>query len=172
MNYTFVSGIHGAGKTTLLQALSGVLPIKCFSISDLIRQGGNVIQQEDKFTKGIDTNQSIWKESLNRLELEANDKVVLDGHFALLNEQGLICPLPNNTFEGTNMEKIVVVTEKPEVIQKRLEDRDGSKWKLDLLKDFQKKEIEEAHKFAEDKNIPIFVYNSKEQMQELADFIG
>ncbi|EGQ0189046.1 AAA family ATPase, partial [Listeria monocytogenes] len=59
MNYTLVSGIHGVGKSTLLKKIAEVKFIRHYSISDLIRQGGQKILTNEKHTKNVNLNQEI-----------------------------------------------------------------------------------------------------------------
>ncbi|EGO7887766.1 AAA family ATPase, partial [Enterococcus faecalis] len=49
-DYIFLSGIHGVGKTTLADRINEVYPIYKKSVSDLIRNAGKRIEENDKST--------------------------------------------------------------------------------------------------------------------------
>lgn len=172
MEFTLLVGIHGVGKTTLTKKLKKLLTITSLSISDLIRKSGNNIQTNDKLTKGINQNQELWEEELIKIPFDEEEIVFLDGHFTLLNQEGDIIKLPFSTFDGINLNKIILKIEEPKVIQERLENRDHKEWDVKLITDFQNSEIERAQEFSKLKNIPIFVYESNSQMSDLEDFIS
>lgn len=165
-------GIHGVGKTTLTDTLKNKLSITSIAISDLIRKSGNNIRTNEKFTKGINQNQEVWKEELIKMSFDKGETVFLDGHFTLLNQEGEIIKLPFSTFDGLNLNKIILKIENPEVIQERLERRDQKEWDVKLITDFQNSEIERVREFSKLKNIPIFVYENNSQMSDLEDFIN
>ena len=62
LHYTLLIGVHGVGKTTLLNNLKEDIKLTAFSISDLIRQAGNNIKSNDKFTRNVMNNQELWKQ--------------------------------------------------------------------------------------------------------------
>lgn len=171
MKYIFVSGIHGVGKTTLLNELSQKVKMKSYSVSDLIRLGGEQINKEDKHTKHIRANQDIWKDMLKRMTLKGDYFLFLDGHFVLLDHEGKMCVLPDDTFTDTGMKKIVVIIADPNIIKERLQKRDNAQWDTDVLTDFQSKEIEAAQNYAKKNRIPIFIYKSVEDLDGLERFI-
>ncbi len=47
----------------------------------------------DKFVSGIDDNQAILLDAINKLQ-QADEEFILDGHFCLLNEDGVITRIP------------------------------------------------------------------------------
>ncbi|WP_161898703.1 ATP-binding protein [Candidatus Enterococcus leclercqii] len=172
LNYIFLSGIHGVGKSTLLRRIKEIIPIDYSSVSDLIRQAGENIDSRDKYTKKISENQNLWKKELKKLSVPPENLLVLDGHFALINKKGEITILPSDTFSETEMTKIILKKEIPTIIQQRLLDRDGILWDIEQLTAFQDVEEREAKKFASDKSLPLFVYESDDQFHKLLDFIG
>ncbi|HAO5978224.1 TPA: AAA family ATPase, partial [Listeria monocytogenes] len=120
MNYTLVSGIHGVGKSTLLKKITEVKSIRHYSISDLIRQGGQKILTNEKHTKNVNSNQEIWKNILKNLTINYNEQIFLDGHFVLLDDNGNLISLPEKTFEDIKIKSIIVVTASVNIIQERL----------------------------------------------------
>lgn len=171
MHYTLLIGVHGVGKTTLLNNLKEDIKLTAFSISDLIRQAGNNIKSNDKFTRNVMNNQELWKQELKEYNFNEDDIVVLDGHFTLLNTNQEIVELPFSTFDNLPIDKICLKLESPSIIQKRLEKRDKQNWNKKLISDFQDRERERALEFSNLKNIPIFIYNSDTQLNGLKQFI-
>ncbi|MBC1248529.1 AAA family ATPase [Listeria welshimeri] len=172
MKYTLVSGIHGVGKSTLLKKIAEVKSIRHYSISDLIRKGGQKILTNEKKTKNVNLNQEIWKNILKNLTINYDELIFLDGHFVLLDDSGNLLSLPEKTFEDFKIKSIIVVTAAVDVIQERLRVRDGTEWSFELLSQFQTKEVKEAIKFAKKNQIPIYIYESDDQFNKLLNFIN
>jgi len=170
MEYIFLSGIHGVGKSTLATELKSSLDIKAISVSDLIRQSGQSLDKADKKTGNISQNQELWKNELNNLNL-GTSKLLLDGHFCLLDKEKKIIPLPFSTFEGTNMVKIILLKNKPEVIRNRLLERDKADYSIELLQKFQECEMKQAKEYAIENGINLFIYDEKQPLSELLHFI-
>ena len=89
----FVSGIHGVGKTYFCNMVKDELGIKNYSASQLIagRRGKGFLV--DKFVSDIDDNQAILLDAINELR-QADEEFILDGHFCLSNEDGVIARIP------------------------------------------------------------------------------
>ncbi|WP_264647975.1 ATP-binding protein [Bacillus thuringiensis] len=170
MEYIFLSGIHGVGKSTLVTKLQKEIEIKSFSVSDLIRKAGNNINISDKNTNGISRNQELWKTELNKIEQDGFI-LLLDGHFCLLDSDSNVTMLPFSTFEDTNMIKIILIKNKPQVIRERLLKRDNNEYSIDLLEEFQNSEIRQAIKYSEERHIELFIYDETEPFQELINFV-
>ena len=171
MEYIFLSGVHGVGKSTLLTKISKDKNIVTESVSDLIRQAGNEIKSNNKLTKNISNNQHLWKQELNKIVLSDDKKLILDGHFCLLNTDGEVVVLSDDTFEGTKINKIILKKEEPEIIRQRLESRDNTIWKLETIKLLQDLEEKRAIFFSEKNNIPLFIFDNDELYRNLLEFI-
>lgn len=171
MEYIFLSGVHGVGKSTLLKRISKDKSIMVESVSNLIRHAGNEIKKDHKLTKDISNNQNLWKQELNKIILLEGKKLILDGHFCLLNTEGKAVVLPDDTFEGTKMSKVILKKEKPEIIKQRLENRDDTIWKLETINLLQELEERRAIFFSEKNSIPLFIFDADELYQDLLEFI-
>ncbi|MGR5862820.1 ATP-binding protein [Bacillus pacificus] len=171
VEYIFLSGIHGVGKSTLVKKLQNDMDLEAFSVSDLIRKAGNDIEISQKSTGNISSNQEMWKSELNNLEL-TDSKLVLDGHFCLLNSKNEIKPLDFETFKGTNMSKIIFMKNSPQVIKERLFKRDRIQYSIELLADFQEFEMCQAIKYSQENDIELFMYDEIEPYSELIRFIN
>lgn len=172
LEYILLVGIHGAGKTTLLDNLKDDINFTALSISDLIRQAGNQIQSNDKFTKNIASNQELWKQELVCHPFQESELVILDGHFTLLDSLGQIVELPYSTFDDLKITGIILKLEDPYTIQKRLMKRDDNHWDTDLISSFQEKEKMRVNEFSQLKHIPLFIYDNDSKLNELKDFLS
>ncbi|MEH7623891.1 ATP-binding protein [Bacillus thuringiensis] len=170
MEYIFLSGIHGVGKSTLAAQLEKEINIKTFSVSDLIRKAGNNISTSIKSTENISSNQDLWKVELNKLNI-GDSKLLLDGHFCLLNKNRNINSLPLSTFKDTCMKKIICIEAEPQIIRERLLKRDKNEYSVALLSEFQNCELQQATRYSSENNISLFVYNEKKPFSELINFI-
>ena len=86
--------------------------------------------------------------------IEFDRKYVLDGHFCLLDKDGEVKRVPFETFRAINPSGIVVLTDSPSLIVKRLSERDNTKYTTSLIDSFQKEEIEYAKEVASILSIP------------------
>lgn len=171
MSYILLVGIHGVGKTTLMNKLKESIDLTALSISDLIRQAGNDIKREEKYTTNIQNNQYLWKEKLKEYSFLKDELVVLDGHFTLLDKNGEIVELPFETFDGIDVRKIVLKRELSSVIKDRLENRDKTLWNIDFIDNFQETEPKRAQQFSVEKNIPLLEINDGVQIEEVLGFL-
>ena len=171
MHYALLVGVHGVGKTTLLNNLRDDIQFTALSISDLIRQAGNEIRLNNKFTGNIANNQELWKQELATYPFQKDEIVILDGHFTLLDSLGQIIELPYSTFDGLKINRIILKIEDPSIIQKRLMKRDNSHWDKDLIDSFQAKEQRRVIEFAQLEKIPLFLYDNDSKLEELKQFL-
>lgn len=155
--YILLTGIHGVGKSSLAKTLNEYLRLDVYTISDLIRKAGKRIDSTNKNTADVQANQLLWRKELNNIKNESG-VLVLDGHFCLLDNKQSIIILPEDTFLGTSLKKIVLITLEPSIIKNRLLNRDGIDYPLELLNEFQQCEIKSAINFSRKHNIPLFRY--------------
>lgn len=89
----FVSGIHGVGKTYFCNMVKDKLGINNYSASQLIAGRREKGFSADKFVSDIDDNQVLLLNAINELR-QTGEEFILDGHFCLLNEEGVITRIP------------------------------------------------------------------------------
>lgn len=171
LHYALLVGVHGVGKTTLLNNLRDDIQFTALSISDLIRQAGNEIRLNNKFTGNIANNQELWKQELATYPFQKDEIVILDGHFTLLDSLGQIIELPYSTFDGLKINRIILKIEDPSIIQKRLMKRNNNHWDKDLIDSFQAKEQRRVIEFAQLEKIPLFLYDNDSKLEELKQFL-
>ena len=171
MGYIFMTGIHGVGKTTLIRKLQKEIKLSAYSVSDLIRSAGNNIDTSEKNTGNISGNQELWKKQLLDINVENNAQLLLDGHCCLLDKNGNIYEIPQDTFKDTDLNKIILIKNNPEVIVGNLWKRDNKEYEVEFIKKFQKCEEECAIKLRETYHVPLFVYDNINKYGNLKKFI-
>lgn len=166
----FIGGIHGVGKTHLCNKICEEMDTPHFSASQLIRKQ----KEEDmKLTKNV----VDIKGKQDALILAIDNYVaeiptfLLDGHFCILNRQGQIEKIPQNTFERMNVSCFLVLIDEPRKIQERLKQRDEIDYSIEMLDLFQSEEISYAKQLAESLNSPLFVYKNGADQDGLYQFI-
>lgn len=159
----FIAGIHGVGKTTMCQAYSEKHPCIHKSASQLIKEAkSTAIETNSKKVKDIDGNQQILIESVNKIRQSGND-LLLDGHFAILNSENKPIALEPNIFYDLGINAVIVISDDPESITKRLESRDDKSSKAIDVTQFQNLEISRAKEVANELNLPLFEIKAFDQ---------
>ncbi|MBY6825656.1 ATP-binding protein, partial [Clostridium botulinum] len=143
-NIIFVGGIHGVGKTTLCNHMSKKIKLENYSSSDLIKNLNSKRIRTDKKVDDIDKNQNVLIRAVREYLLDSKKDYILDGHFCLINNENDIEEIPIETFRKLNLKVIIVITDNPKNIMKKLQFRDDKKYSLDFIDFFQKKEVEYA----------------------------
>jgi adenylate kinase len=141
-NIIFIGGIHGVGKGTLCKKVADELNMVHLTASDVLKWSDFTEDPTNKRVKDIKSTQDRLLENLDRI-IQPQKTYLLDGHFCLQNNEGVIEKVPDDIFIGINPIKIVLVTEEPEEIGRRLFQRDGKEYDVNLLKQMQ--EIEKEH---------------------------
>lgn len=158
----FVAGIHGVGKSTLCRGVIDPIGIKHFTASEIIKKYRQEhLENKTKYAANIDANQIILIEGLQR---ESTDEpvVVLDGHFALLNQQGEIVAIDTTVFGQLSLSAIVVIVDDPIKIDDRLLKRDGKGYGADRLLKMQEIELQQAKEVAQMLDVPLLTIDFRD----------
>ncbi len=147
----FVCGIHGAGKTQYCMSLSREQGRECFSASKLILKKGKENFHQKK-VDNIRLNQSFLIDEVEAIRNTGID-FILDGHLCLLNSKGKIELISKEVINALKIDLLIVLVDKPSVIQERIKQRDGIIWSEQFIKLFQEKEMKYAKKLAMDLDI-------------------
>lgn len=123
----FVGGIHGTGKSFFAARRAIDLGIDHVSASDII-YNQRVIS---KRVEDINRNQNALVEGFYTLP---KGKYILDGHYTLLDRNSDIKRVPINVFSMLRPKKMILLVSDIEKIYRRLIDRDGIEYSLDILK--------------------------------------
>lgn len=166
----FVGGIHGVGKTELCRIISQHLHMDHVSASDLIRNAGRMVNNNQKRVDKIAENQDFLLSGLNAYK-SCSSALLLDGHFCLIDKQGNIQPIPQTTFDNIAPKAVLVLIDEAETIRERLKIRDGISYSLDLIANFQEYEINHASQVCKNLNIPCLTRKPNTSMDEVLVFI-
>ena len=166
----FISGVHGVGKSYFCDLLKDRLGVVSYSASKLIADKKNAGFSPDKLVADIDENQLYLLEAIRELR-ESGDEFLLDGHFCLLNKEGAITRIPLDTFTSLAPDAIVLLTEDPDIIAKRRQDRDGIQHSATDIKAFQDAEVAYAKEVAALLNAPLKVSAGSSDVDSTIEFI-
>lgn len=162
----FVSGIHGVGKSYFCRLVSEKIGLKYYTASQLIAGKRKASFLSDKHVAEIKDNQSWLLEALKDLSMAGGD-FILDGHFCLLDEAGVVTRIPEKTFVDLKPDRIVLLTEKPEVISERRLQRDGVKQDISEIEAFQNEECRYAREISELLNVPLEISMGMDDINRL-----
>lgn len=154
----FVGGVHGAGKGSLSRLLVDYLFGEYVSASQLLHWNTRCKQVKD-----VSFNQELLTELLQK-HTRHDVAYVIDGHFALWNKKNECEVVPLETFASLKLSAIIIVTCASELVQKRLEFRDGIIYKLEDIKALQSLEEKQAKIVAETLGIPLMIVNPEEEL--------
>jgi adenylate kinase len=150
----FVGGVHGVGKTTFCAALGPVLSAEHVTASSLIRKCRTL--DSSKLVSTVQENQRALIEAYRELETTCG-RVLLDGHFCLLNKTKEVERVPDAVFRGLSVDMFLMLIAPEEEVERRLSTRVESASGLDLetLRRLQAQEVQHAQGLAESLAIPL-----------------
>lgn len=164
----FVGGVHGVGKSTFASMIkSKNSQIDSLSCSDIIKW-------ENSAHKEVENVGETQNKLLRNLPyfIDQDKNYILDGHFCLLTEHGGIERVPIEVFETMSPSMIVVLKEEPNVICQRLNQRDSHNYSLELITEFQEKEIIYAKEVADTLGVPLEECNSTNRKNVILSVLG
>jgi adenylate kinase len=94
------------------------------------------------------------------------DRLVLDGHFCLLDKLGEPTTIPREIFAAIAPRAVVVVQDEPSRIVERLEERDGQRFELAIIVTFQSMERDYSSDIAKDLGVPHIVVRGESGFEE------
>ena len=154
----FVGGIHGVGKTSICQKAFSSLGYLCVTASSLIYEYG-LSTDNNKRVNDITGNQSALIEQLS-LKKKGHCRLLLDGHFSLMNHLSQVEPIELWVFREINPSHLILIKGDPKEIAIRLDDRDGENWSWKDLGLFQEVEESHANYVSEQLGIPLQVFDN------------
>ena len=152
-NILFVGGIHGVGKGTICTKLAAKYGFQHLTASEVLKWN-EISDRINKRVQDITSTQERLISNLNSI-VKQDETYLLDGHFALLNSQGVPEKIQDSTFERINPTAVILLTDEPERILGRLNKRDNSGYALETLEEMQEMEIEHADHITKKLNIPL-----------------
>lgn len=129
MEIIFIAGINGVGKKHFFKGLNDDIPF--YSSTKLIN-------------KAKENNKDICEDDLliNSLSKLKEDKIYLSGHFCFIDDEYNIVRTPMERFKKLNIKKIIILYTEYEIIAMRLLHRSDRFYTSELVKEFQRKEME------------------------------
>jgi adenylate kinase len=153
-NIIFIGGIHGVGKGTICNEIVLKTDLIHLTASQVLKWQ-EISDSDNKLVKNITSTQSRLIIGLKNL-IKKDKKYLLDGHFCLLNSDGIPSRIDEDTFDQINPKAIVIVIDDVEKIAKRLKARDDKIYEVEVLNEFQQMEIEYA-KYLSDKYSILYI---------------
>ena len=146
------------------------LGIKNYSASQLIAGRREKGFSADKFVSDIDDNQVLLLDAINELRHDGKE-FILDGHFCLLNEKGVITRIPMETYTLLKPDTMILLLENPKIIAERRLQRDGIRQDECAINDFQSAEKAYATEIAGQLNIPLEVSDGASDLGRIVEII-
>ena len=151
-NIIFIGGIHGVGKGTVCKEIASKTDLIHITASEILKWN-EISSSDNKFVNNISSTQERLINGLKNL-IKNDKRYLLDGHFCLLNSNGIPCKIDEETFDNINPKIISIVIDDIEKIVNRLEKRDKKKYDIKILNELQKMEIEYAKYLSKKYSIP------------------
>lgn len=169
-NILFIAGIHGVGKTTLAKKIADNFNKPHYSASSLIKRLKKDAFNKNKTVDNIERNQNILIDAINQFVPE--DQIILDGHFGLLNANGIPEEIPIEVFKNMAPNCVVLMYGDVSEIVQRMETRDKVKYSNTILEELQAIEIRHAKFVIENLDIPIYYHKFDDDVQKLFEFLN
>lgn len=157
----FIGGVHGVGKTTICKASLDPLGFDCISASELIRRHVTM-HKTDKRVRNVAKNQDVLVAESNK-EKSKSLLYGLDGHYCLLNKDGVIERLPIEVFRSLGFDLLALVDSTVDEVVKRLQARDGTKWSKKTVAALMSAERTHARRVAKTLNMPLVVLDAQKE---------
>lgn len=157
MKVIFVAGIHAVGKTTVCKLVSEEFGIPHFSASQIIKgEKSSAVDEKSKLVADVDDNQRLLIQGVSRI-LESGH-FLLDGHFTMRRKSdGGIEVIHADVFRELHIGGVVLYTDHPAEISKRMHARDGVLQSVEMLKSHQDAEIAHAKHVAATLDVPLAI---------------
>ncbi len=140
----FVAGIHGVGKTYLASRVAPAVTMTHTSASELIKEERSLhTWSNDKRVIDVDENQLALASAVRRHN-ELGTRLLLDGHFVLLDTANEMIRLETNVFAALNLNGVILIESDPKTVAMRIEDRDQRIVSIVHLQSFMNAEREQA----------------------------
>lgn len=151
--FVFFAGVHGVGKTTACRLLWEPAGFHCVTASAIIKAAKGDVNSS-KRVADVDENQRLLVESVGNLRCSW-DRLLMDGHFVIMNHQGVPELIDVSVFEKLSPSVIVCLEDDPAVILERLRDRD-SQVPIANVEAMQDTEIAHAERVAQHLDVPFY----------------
>ncbi|MDR6600223.1 adenylate kinase [Achromobacter deleyi] len=155
----FLGGVHGVGKSYLAAQVPEGSRLFHVSASTLIKEershanwGGNK-KVADPAGNQIALANAVRRKNDNGIAL------LLDGHFVLKGTRGECIYLGVDVFSPLNLEAVILLEASPQIVAKRILERDGREERLEMLEEFIEAERSQAKRVCRTLGIPLSIVN-------------
>lgn len=156
----FLGGVHGVGKSFLAHQVPASYGYLHTSASSLIKEERSLPNWgADKRVENAAGNQILLAAGVKRKNNEGI-RLFLDGHFVLKGIEGNFIYLGVDVFSTLNLKAVMLLEADPQIIAKRIFERDGRTEGMDRLKEFIEAERAQAQQVCSDLNIPLAILKS------------
>lgn len=156
----FVAGVHGVGKTFLASRLPANLGLMHTSASKLIKEERATPNWSmDKRVSDVDGNQIALAAAVKRHNA-AGMRLLLDGHFVLLNSKGEFSRLGTEVFKALNLDGVVLLEADLDTIAMRIRERDGHELDVGHTAEFVAAERAQAQMVCAELGITLRILNA------------
>lgn len=157
-NIILMGGIHGVGKTTTGEYCAKQTGLKFISAGEILINNTIIKEDHGKSVSNIKDIQDLLILGLKDI-INPESFYLLDGHFCLIDESGQIKRIPISVFKEISLIAIIILTDSPLNIKKKIKKRDGLDFTVDFLDTMQKEEKNYGLKIASSLKIPCFIFN-------------
>lgn len=177
MKNILFSGVHGVGKGFFLEKIKKEIEgYSIYSVSTLIEKYQPATDAGYKKVRHVKNNQDSLIKAIKEAKMNDRNNFILDGHLCIFNVEGNVVRIPENFFEETQIEGIVLLQDCPDVITDRINKRDGKKINVQSIEKMQREEQKFAEELWKKNKIPYVVVTHKctgaEFMQRIQEFGG
>jgi len=152
-----VAGVHGVGKTHLASQLPEHLGLMHTSASKLIKSERALPSWAiDKRASDVEANQAALVAAVARYN-KAGIRLILDGHFVLLNIKGEFSRLGADVFKALSLEGVILLEADAHTIADRIRERDGRESDVDHTVRFIAEERSQAQLVCNALKIPLII---------------
>lgn len=156
----FVAGIHGVGKTFLASKLSADVGFLHTSASKLIKEELSLPEWgTEKRVSDVDRNQIALAAAVKRHN-DSGTRLLLDGHFVLLDSEGKFVRLGAAVFHALNLDGVILLEADVPTIIDRVRRRDGKELDAAFIFDFLRAEREQAELICKELRITLHTLHS------------
>ncbi len=157
----FVGGVHGVGKSSCCAKVAEKAGLRCFTASTLIKaEKKSAIDEKSKNVRNTAENQDLLVRGLQKYTGLDGQRVILDGHFTLINSKHEITSIDVEVFRRLGVEGVAIFYDDPLAICKRLRERDGQSRDIPSLSTHQEMEIERGRLVASTLGIPMVLLDA------------
>ncbi len=157
----FVGGVHGVGKSSCCSRVAEKTGLHWFTASSVIKaEKESAIDEKSKSVLNVAENQDLLVSGMRKCVGFDNKRVILDGHFTLINSKNEITPIDVEVFRQLGVEGVAIFRDDSRTIYERLDERDGQNWGTARLNEHQAMEIGHGKFVASSLGVPIVLLDA------------